>query len=161
MCLMRSELVSVGYEDRDFKELLGSLVERRVSVLVDVRLTPLSRKPGLSKRKLESALAEHGIRYIHLPALGNPKDNRAGYRAHKPQSRRRFAASFGPQPVDPHSIMWRSCSTTRRSHCFATSVATGTATVSLSRKDFDAMFLSCNWSRSRRLCRRHSARGAR
>jgi uncharacterized protein (DUF488 family) len=52
---------------------------RSVSVLVDVRLTPISRKPGLSKRSLDESLAATGIRYEHLPALGNPRDNREGF----------------------------------------------------------------------------------
>ena len=90
--VMGSHLVSVGYEGRDVAELVESLVDQGVSTLVDVRLTPLSRKRGLSKRRLQAALAEREIRYVHLPALGNPKDNRAGFRAGQPQSRHRFAA---------------------------------------------------------------------
>ncbi|HEX8508590.1 MAG TPA: DUF488 domain-containing protein [Propionibacteriaceae bacterium] len=73
---MASPLISVGYEGRDVEGLVASLTQQRVAVLVDVRLTPLSRKPGLSKKRLASTLAEHGIDYLHLPALGNPKDNR-------------------------------------------------------------------------------------
>ena len=88
---MGSQLVSVGYEGRSVEELVASLVAQGVSVLVDVRLTPLSRKPGLSKKRLCQTLAEHGIDYIHLPALGNPKDNRAALRAGVPESRQRFA----------------------------------------------------------------------
>lgn len=44
--------------------------------LVDVRLNPISRKPGFSKRQLGDALAEAGIGYRHERALGNPRDNR-------------------------------------------------------------------------------------
>lgn len=89
---MESQLVSVGYEGRDVDELVQSLLGQGVATLVDVRLTPLSRKRGLSKRLLQEALAGHGIGYVHLPALGNPKDNRAGYRAGEASSRERFAA---------------------------------------------------------------------
>ena len=88
---MRSQLVSVGYEGRSVDELVASLIEEGVSVLVDVRLTPLSRKPGLSKKRLAQTLADNGIDYLHLPALGNPKDNRAALRAGQPESRERFA----------------------------------------------------------------------
>ncbi|PPJ18215.1 hypothetical protein C5E45_10195 [Nocardia nova] len=42
------------------------LAEAGVATVVDVRLTPISRKPGLSKTKLSAALAEAGIRYVHL-----------------------------------------------------------------------------------------------
>lgn len=86
----RSPLVSLGYEGRNVDEMIHQLVGAGVSVLVDVRLTPLSRKPGLSKRRLASALADSGIDYVHLRELGNPKDNRDLYRAGDPASRNRF-----------------------------------------------------------------------
>lgn len=83
-------MVSIGYEGRSVDDLVGELQRESVTVLVDVRLTPMSRKPGLSKRKLAATLAEAGIGYVHLPALGNPKDNRAGFRAGKPAAYERL-----------------------------------------------------------------------
>lgn len=83
-------LVSIGYEGKTVGDLVAQLLEQDVRVLVDVRLTPLSRKPGLSKTKLSKALAAVGIGYVHHRALGNPKDNRAGFRAGEPQSRARY-----------------------------------------------------------------------
>jgi uncharacterized protein (DUF488 family) len=44
-----------------------------VKTLIDVRELPLSRKKGFSKKKLNEALAENGIQYIHLKSLGDPK----------------------------------------------------------------------------------------
>lgn len=73
-------LLSVGYERRspeEFSELLSSW---RVEMLVDVRLTPVSRKKGFSKRALGALLADAGIEYRHMPELGNPADNREGFR---------------------------------------------------------------------------------
>ena len=87
-------LVSIGYEGRDVAVLLQVLRDASVTVLVDVRLTPLSRKPGMSKRKLAAALADIGIRYVHLPALGNPKDNRAAFRAGRRQAYDRYRAAL-------------------------------------------------------------------
>jgi uncharacterized protein (DUF488 family) len=87
---MAPALISLGYEGRSVNELMHKLIEFNVAVLADVRLTPLSRKPGLSKRQLEHALTEAGIVYIHLPALGNPKDNRELFRAGDPDSRHKF-----------------------------------------------------------------------
>jgi uncharacterized protein (DUF488 family) len=83
-------LVSIGYEGKTVHDLVAQLIEQDVRVLVDVRLTPLSRKPGLSKTKLSQALAAVGIGYVHHRALGNPRDNRAGLRAGEPQSRARY-----------------------------------------------------------------------
>ncbi len=65
---------SAGYEGRDIESFVASLVDSRISVVADVRLTPISRKKGFSKTRL--ALAEAGIEYTHLRGLGNPKDNR-------------------------------------------------------------------------------------
>ena len=67
------------------------MTEDRIDVLVDVRLTPSSRKPGLSKGKLSAALERSGVVYVHMRALGNPRDNRAGYRDGDPASQQRYA----------------------------------------------------------------------
>lgn len=80
-------LVSIGYKGKTAGDLITALLEQRTRALIDVRLTPLSRKPGLSKTKLSETLAAAGIRNLHYRALGNPKDNRPGYRAGQPQSR--------------------------------------------------------------------------
>ncbi|GAA2509076.1 hypothetical protein GCM10023100_36030 [Actinocorallia cavernae] len=69
-------LWSAGYEGRDIDSFVASLVDCRIGVVADVRLTPISRKKGFSKTRLGGALAEAGIEYTHLRALGNPKDNR-------------------------------------------------------------------------------------
>jgi len=52
------------------------LTRNRVEVVVDVRKTPLSRKKGFSKNQLQGALSENGIRYVHVAALGAPKEIR-------------------------------------------------------------------------------------
>jgi uncharacterized protein (DUF488 family) len=82
--LVTFPLVSVGYEGRDAQDLVERVAKAGVDVLVDVRLTPLSRKPGLSKRRLAAALDDVGVRYLHLPQLGNPKDNRDRFRSGDP-----------------------------------------------------------------------------
>ncbi|MFC9548960.1 DUF488 family protein [Streptomyces sp. NPDC056956] len=69
-------LWSAGYEGRDIDSFVASLVGSRISVVADVRLTPISRKKGFSKTRLGEALAEANIEYTHLRGLGNPKDNR-------------------------------------------------------------------------------------
>ena len=86
------QLMTIGYEGRSADELVEELRSARIRVLIDVRLTPLSRKPGLSKRRLAESLEHAGIAYVHLPALGNPKENRASFRTGDPRSRTRFRA---------------------------------------------------------------------
>lgn len=87
-------LITIGYEGRSAQDLIDALVLQEVDVLADVRLTPVSRKAGLSKRGLAASLAAVGIRYLHLPALGNPRDNRDAFRAGEARSRARFAAEL-------------------------------------------------------------------
>lgn len=74
-----SGIVGVGYEGHDITSFISYLEPWKIDVLVDVRLNAISRKKGFSKTALSSALEEAGIRYEHLPALGNPKDNRDGF----------------------------------------------------------------------------------
>jgi uncharacterized protein (DUF488 family) len=85
-------VLTIGYEGRTADQLVDELTGAHVRVLIDVRLTPLSRKPGLSKQRLAARLAASGIAYLHLPALGNPKDNRASFRDGDPLGRGRFKA---------------------------------------------------------------------
>ncbi|MFI7679402.1 DUF488 family protein [Actinophytocola sp. NPDC049390] len=75
----RAGVVGVGYEGRDAEQFVDELLAAGVDVVVDVRLTPISRKRGFSKRALAENLEAAGIRYEHLRALGNPKDNRPGF----------------------------------------------------------------------------------
>ncbi|WP_316751064.1 DUF488 family protein, N3 subclade [Streptomyces herbicida] len=72
-------LWSAGYEGRDIDSFVTSLVDSRIDVVADVRLTPISRKKGFSKTRLGQALADAGVAYTHLRGLGNPKDNRAPF----------------------------------------------------------------------------------
>ena len=72
-------LSTLGYEGLDVAVFLERLDQMQTELVVDVRLNPLSRKPGLSKTKLGEALAERGIGYKHFKSLGNPKQNRAAF----------------------------------------------------------------------------------
>jgi len=71
---------TIGYQDRTVDDLIAVLRPALVKVLVDVRLTPLSRKAGLSKNGLAARLRDAGIEYVHLPQLGNPRNNRDAFR---------------------------------------------------------------------------------
>lgn len=73
---MTHGIVSAGYEGRSIEEMVEVLVRMGVSTVADVRLNPISRKPGFSKNRLRDALAAAGIDYRHLRSLGNAKENR-------------------------------------------------------------------------------------
>lgn len=89
--LLHPHLVSIGYEGREVEDLIRSLKLQNVQVLVDVRLTPISRKRGFSKTALRTALKAEGIEYVHFRELGNPKDNRDAYREGSRSALDRFA----------------------------------------------------------------------
>ncbi|MCE0523915.1 MAG: DUF488 domain-containing protein [Methylacidiphilales bacterium] len=75
---------SLGYEQSEPEDYFLRLRKHGVSVVVDVRDVPLSRKRGFSKNQLREALAELGIEYIHLQTLGAPKELRDALRAGGP-----------------------------------------------------------------------------
>ncbi|QWF76817.1 DUF488 domain-containing protein [Amycolatopsis sp. CA-230715] len=76
---LRDGVIGVGYEGQEIQSFVDDLVRHGVTRLVDVRLTPISRKRGFSKTALGGALAEAGIVYDHRRELGNLKANRAGF----------------------------------------------------------------------------------
>jgi len=61
-------------------EFLAALATAGVERVIDVRALPLSRRPGFSKSPLRAALAEAGIGYVHLKALGTPASGREAAR---------------------------------------------------------------------------------
>lgn len=76
---MTRRIMGVGYEGHSLTSFIAALAAERVECVVDVRLNAISRKKGFSKRILTASLAEAGIEYLHLPTLGNPKENRDGF----------------------------------------------------------------------------------
>ena len=74
------KIFTIGYEGATQPELIAALQSAGVERLIDVRAVPLSRKPGFSKNILRNGLAEAGIDYVHLKALGTPPDGREAAR---------------------------------------------------------------------------------
>ena len=73
-------ILSVGYEGTSLDDLVARLQAAEVAVVIDVRRTPASRKPGFSRRRLSEALEAAGIEYVSERELGNPPDNRDAFR---------------------------------------------------------------------------------
>jgi uncharacterized protein (DUF488 family) len=74
-------IFTIGYESVTQAEFLAALQQGGVERVIDVRAVPNSRRPGFSKNLLRTALADGGIDYVHLRALGTPPDGRAAARA--------------------------------------------------------------------------------
>jgi uncharacterized protein (DUF488 family) len=77
---MAAPLSTIGYEGRTVDEVIDSLVDAGVALLIDVRAVAASRRPGFSKTALAAAVRERGIDYLHLRALGTPKPGREAAR---------------------------------------------------------------------------------
>ena len=69
-------LYTIGYEGISIEGYINRLIENGVTLLVDVRYRPFSRKYGFSTKQLQYMTGECGIRYISLPELGIPGDKR-------------------------------------------------------------------------------------
>ena len=85
-------IFTIGYEATTMAEFLAALQDAGVKRVIDVRALPLSRRPGFSKSPLRAALAEAGIDYVHLKALGTPADGRSAARAGKQEVLERIYA---------------------------------------------------------------------
>jgi uncharacterized protein (DUF488 family) len=80
-----SDLLTIGYEGCVIGDVVATLRQAGVGLLIDVRAVAASRKPGFSKRQLAAGLDEAGIRYVHLQGLGTPKPGRDAVRAGHPE----------------------------------------------------------------------------
>lgn len=73
-------IFTIGYEKATQTEVIDTLVDAGVERLIDIRAVPLSRRPGFSKTILARGLAERGVGYFHLRALGTPPEGREAAR---------------------------------------------------------------------------------
>jgi len=87
------KLFTIGYEATTMGEFLDALTKAGVERVIDVRAVPNSRRPGFSKTPLRNALAEVGIDYVHLRALGTPSDGRTAARAGRHEDLKRIYAA--------------------------------------------------------------------
>jgi len=76
----RPTLFTIGYEGASLEGLIAALNRAGVTLLVDTRERAQSRRKGFSKTALGQALAEGGVGYRHLRALGTPPAIRKDYK---------------------------------------------------------------------------------
>ncbi|HZS63940.1 MAG TPA: DUF488 domain-containing protein [Xanthobacteraceae bacterium] len=77
----RTPIFTIGYEQAPSAAVLKELKRAKIGLVVDVRAVSASRRPGFSKRQLAAALDQEGIDYLHLRALGTPKEGRLAARS--------------------------------------------------------------------------------
>jgi len=78
--IMADHIFTLGYQALSLNIFIARLKEVGVETVIDVRANPLSRKRGFSKSALSTALANAGIAYAHVPAMGCPKPVRERYK---------------------------------------------------------------------------------
>lgn len=66
-------LMTIGYEKTSLDDFIAALKADGVTMLLDVREIPISRRKGFSKRALSEAVNAAGISYRHERDLGSPK----------------------------------------------------------------------------------------
>jgi uncharacterized protein (DUF488 family) len=86
-------IFTIGYEAATMGDFIGALTAAGVERVIDVRALPLSRRPGFSKTPFRGALAEAGIDYVHLRALGTPAAGREAARKGRHKELRRIYAA--------------------------------------------------------------------
>lgn len=79
---MPATILTLGYQRRSLEEFVAILRAAGVQVLIDVRETAWSHKPGFSKHAFRTALDRVGIEYVHVSFAGNPKWLRETARTH-------------------------------------------------------------------------------
>ena len=92
------KIFTIGYEKATQAEVIAGLEAAGVRRVIDVRAVPLSRRPGFSKNILAASLAEHGIDYVLLKALGTPPEGREAARKGKHEVLERVYAGQLEQP---------------------------------------------------------------
>jgi uncharacterized protein (DUF488 family) len=76
---IRGTIFTIGHSTRTLADFVELLKQAAVTLLVDVRSIPRSRKmPQFNKDTLPESLSTDGIGYEHLPALGGRRHHRSG-----------------------------------------------------------------------------------
>ena len=72
-------VLGMGYDGETLASFTKWLEISNVAAVVDIRADTTQGAGEFTKDNLTKVLSEHGVQYIHLPALGNPPDNQAGF----------------------------------------------------------------------------------
>jgi uncharacterized protein (DUF488 family) len=88
-------LFTIGYQGQSIATFCDILKAHGITMIVDVRERPFSRKPDFNKKRLSAHLATEGIAYAHLVELGTPKPIRDEVRRSKNYAA--FFATIEPQ----------------------------------------------------------------
>ena len=99
---MTAKIWTIGYEKVGPADFIAALVAAKIKTLIDVRDVANSRRAGFSKKALMASLAEAGIAYVHMKALGTP---RAGREAARKGDAKTMQQIFEAKLIEPESQM--------------------------------------------------------
>ena len=68
-----NEIFLTGYQNSSLKKFIKKLKDNGITIVVDIRELPLSRKKGFSKTQLINILKRSGMGYEHIAKLGSPR----------------------------------------------------------------------------------------
>ncbi|MEZ5647983.1 MAG: DUF488 domain-containing protein [Alphaproteobacteria bacterium] len=71
-----AKIFTIGQEKASLDQFLAKLCQELISLLVDIRSIPWSRRPEFSGTGLSQNLEAAKIHDLHLKALGNPAEGR-------------------------------------------------------------------------------------
>lgn len=97
---------TIGYEGYNVNDFFNDLMVNRVETIVDIRELPLSHKPGFSKTSLAATAFSYNLSYVHLTALGCPREIRHDYRKDKDWAKytRRFKTYLQTQTAEIEAL---------------------------------------------------------
>lgn len=88
-----TKLCTIGYERAGLAGFVAALQAAGVATLIDVRSVPWSQRPEFRQDPLRKSLLAAGIGYVHIRALGNPKEGREAAKAGDDATYRRHMAA--------------------------------------------------------------------
>jgi uncharacterized protein (DUF488 family) len=110
-------LYTIGYEGTDIDRFIATLKAVRICILADVRELPLSRKKGFSKTSLRERIEREGMEYVHLSALGDPKEGREAARAGRFDQFRKIYNKHLAQPAPQELLRQLAALVNERTTC--------------------------------------------
>jgi uncharacterized protein (DUF488 family) len=71
--MTEDRLYTIGYQGVSLEQLIDSLEAAGVTLVIDTRETPMSRRADFRRGRLSDELSARAIVYVGIPALGAPK----------------------------------------------------------------------------------------
>ena len=109
---------TVGYQGIDIEEMARAAKIAGVTLVIDARRNPTSRRPAFRREALRRRLAEHGLDYESRPALGVPRRVRALARTRPALFRAAYRGVLSRATVDMDETVLRISQETVALLCF-------------------------------------------